>query len=490
MLPGLASASAEEREDALGFFWGTVHHQGDIYDSTIAAVPFLVRAAIAPGFPDRAGILDLLASIAGYSLGRGGASEPDPQEAKWLPAVRRAYDGVMAGTSGYLAALRDADVQVRYSAAGVLMYCRDERALVMGALRAALAGESDPDVQVALINAYLVVASADPYDAASIDQDAQQWLLDLLASEAQDPHVRLAALAQIAERIPQRLPADVVDVALRLAGDMYADDSAPGSSAGSLLARVSGALDERVGDRMVLISRELDAGRGERAEDALRMALWLMRDYRGDYAQLVGKVGGHLCDRSAGPDVRMMAVHALEDLHELAVPAADAIAEVLADARREHVGAANDRFAAASSWIVVQGPASARVGTLVGTLARARDPRVVPILRWCLAYPEPVWQLGQMIGAAGPVAAELVEPIRERISTLKDSDRDSEARAQLAFALGQIGPAALSAAPDLVAMLDDDRAGFSAAAALGSIGPAARSTGCGASSITPTSGPR
>jgi HEAT repeat protein len=95
-----------------------------------------------------------------------------------------------------------------------------------------------------------------------------------------------------------------------------------------------------------------------------------------------------------------------------------------------------------------------------------------------------------MIGAAGPVAAELVEPIRERISTLKDSDRDSEARAQLAFALGQIGPAALSAAPDLVAMLDDDRAGFSAAAALGSIGPAARSTGCGASSITPTSGPR
>jgi hypothetical protein len=131
---------------------------------------------------------------------------------------------------------------------------------------------------------------------------------------------------------------------------MYADDSAPGSSAGSLLARVSGALDERVGDRMVLISRELDAGRGERAEDALRMALWLMRDYRGDYAQLVGKVGGHLCDRSAGPDVRMMAVHALEDLHELAVPAADAIAEVLADARREHVGDANDRFAAASSW--------------------------------------------------------------------------------------------------------------------------------------------
>jgi hypothetical protein len=205
MLSGLASADPEEREDALGFFWGTVHHQGDIYDSTIAAVPFLVRAAIAPGFPDRAGILDLLASIAGYSLGRGGASEPDPQEAKWLPAVRRAYDGVMAGTSGYLAALRDADVQVRYSAAGVLMYCRDERALVMGALRAALAGESDPDVQVALINAYLVVASADPYDAASIDQAAQQWLLDLLASEAQDPHIRLAALAQIAERIPQRL---------------------------------------------------------------------------------------------------------------------------------------------------------------------------------------------------------------------------------------------------------------------------------------------
>jgi hypothetical protein len=475
-LPELASDDAEERENALGFFWHSVHHQGDIYDSTIAALPFLVRAAVAADFPDRAGILDLLASIAGYSLGGGGATEPAAQEARWLPFVRQAYDGVMAGTPGYLAALSDPDVQVRAAAVEILQCCRRERASIMSALRAALSAESDPEVQVALINAYLAVASDDSSSATSIDESAQQWLLDLLTSGAERPHIRLAALIQVAERIPERLPADVVDVALDLAGSMYTDTDEPeeDDSAGGLLASLDSALGERAGDRMVLISHELDAGRGERAEDALRLASRLMRDFRADYTELVRRVGGHLAHASE-PNVRWMAAHTLEGLYELAAPAADVIAEVLADGRREYVDDDDDRLAVATSWIIVHESASPRIGALVATLARARDPRVVPILRQCLEYPTPIWQLGYTIGAAGPVAAELVGPIREQISRLTDKDRDLKIPEQLAFALGRIGPAALAAAPDLVAMLEDDRANFSAATALGSLGPAAAS---------------
>lgn len=470
-LPKLASDDSEERVSALGFLWHGVHHQGDIYDSTVAAVPFLVRAAVADGFPGRDGIIDLLASIGGYSLSNGGATEPREQEADWLPTMRQAYDGVLAGTPGYLAALNDSDAQMRYSAVQVLQYCRRERAVVMPALHAALSAESHPEVQVALINAYLAIASTEPF-AASVDETAQLWLLDLSASETQRPHIRLAALIQVARRFPDRVPADVVDLALGLAEGMRGDEPESDDSAGGLLADLSRALDERVGDRMALISRELDASRGERTKDALRMARLLMQDFRGDFKELLQRVGGQLAHASE-PDVRMAAISALEDLSELAAPAGDTIVEVLENAPREHEDDGTDKFAEATAWMVVNRSYGPQVGKLVAMLAQARDPRVVPILRRCLAHPVRVRDLGQAIGAAGPVAAELVGPVRERISRLTEQDLAGKEHQQLAFALGRIGPAAFDAAPDLVAMLEDDRANSSAATALGLIGPTA-----------------
>ena len=40
---GLASDDADEREIALDHFLGAVHHQGDVYDSTVASLPFLTH---------------------------------------------------------------------------------------------------------------------------------------------------------------------------------------------------------------------------------------------------------------------------------------------------------------------------------------------------------------------------------------------------------------------------------------------------------------
>lgn len=470
-VPLLASDDAEERENALGFLWGCVHHQGDIYDSTIAVVPFLVRAAVEPGFPDRAGIIELLGSIAGYSAGRGGFSEPEPEEAGWRRYVRQAYDGVMAGTPGFLAALQDSDASVRGAAVDVLKYCRRERGSIMAALREALAGERDPDVQVALINAYLIVSSEDLYSATSIDEPARRWLLDLLAAETDPAHLRLAALVQIAERIPERLPADVVGLALGLVEAIYAEAEDPDSAspAFGLLRSLHLALGERVGDRIVLITSELDAGRPDRAENALRTAQWLMRDHRADYAELVRRIGGFVAHPE--PSVCMTAVYGLDALYELAAPAADAIAALLDTAPREVQDGETDGVTAERAWIVHEA-AGPRLGRFVSILARTRDPRAVPILRRCLENPTPIRDLGQAIGAVGPAAAQLAGPIRERISRLSDRDRAGRAHERLAYALGRIGPAAVSAAPELTAMLDDDRANFAAATALGTLGPA------------------
>ncbi len=65
MLRGLLADDAQAREIALDGLYGAVHHQGDVYDCTIACVPFPLQAVADARVPDRGGILGLLASIGG-----------------------------------------------------------------------------------------------------------------------------------------------------------------------------------------------------------------------------------------------------------------------------------------------------------------------------------------------------------------------------------------------------------------------------------------
>ena len=52
--------SVDEKTRELGWleFWAAVNHQGDFYDSTVAAIPFLVEAVRQPEVPGRASILN------------------------------------------------------------------------------------------------------------------------------------------------------------------------------------------------------------------------------------------------------------------------------------------------------------------------------------------------------------------------------------------------------------------------------------------------
>ena len=62
---GLVDSDPVVREESLDAMYGAVHHQGDVYDSAVAAVPYLVEALTVPGLPGREGIAGLLAGIAG-----------------------------------------------------------------------------------------------------------------------------------------------------------------------------------------------------------------------------------------------------------------------------------------------------------------------------------------------------------------------------------------------------------------------------------------
>jgi hypothetical protein len=54
LLRGLASADPVERETALDGMYGAVHHQGEVYDSTLACVPFLLALVASGDVADRA----------------------------------------------------------------------------------------------------------------------------------------------------------------------------------------------------------------------------------------------------------------------------------------------------------------------------------------------------------------------------------------------------------------------------------------------------
>jgi HEAT repeat protein len=53
----MISPDKQEREGGWDNFWAAINHQGDYYDSTVAAIPFLVEAVGRPEVPDRQRIL-------------------------------------------------------------------------------------------------------------------------------------------------------------------------------------------------------------------------------------------------------------------------------------------------------------------------------------------------------------------------------------------------------------------------------------------------
>lgn len=70
LLEALRSPNAEVRGQALSDFYNKVHHQGDVYRSTTASLPFLLELAGDPATPDRHEIVALLVSIGEVAVER------------------------------------------------------------------------------------------------------------------------------------------------------------------------------------------------------------------------------------------------------------------------------------------------------------------------------------------------------------------------------------------------------------------------------------
>src|SRR5258708_17486264 len=149
LLRRLRTARAEmmDEQSPLWHLFGTIWHQGTVYEATAYAVLFLIELAACPLVPDRLGILELLASIAtgssfrdvhGNLLNEPDFAERKAMELKW---VEEAHAAVASGVAAFLAMTRE-ETDVRLAAAHVLALLPEHREVVCARLRSMVNAET------------------------------------------------------------------------------------------------------------------------------------------------------------------------------------------------------------------------------------------------------------------------------------------------------------------------------------------------------------
>ncbi|MGW9437367.1 HEAT repeat domain-containing protein [Streptomyces sp. NPDC055607] len=491
LLRGLASADPAERETALDGMYGAVHHQGDVYDSTLACIPFLLELVADPGVRDRGGIVELLTSIGGIELDdEEELGELPGMEGEFLPAANYAMAAaaIAAGAGVFLGLVSDPDPEVRLAAPCALASLHPEPARVLTLLRERLTVERDTEVRLALVAAVGQLALRH----ASLRAETVEWL-GWLARAAQDPGLRLAALAQRARCAPGEIPDDVVpwvtglleeirtasatgtgpgtprDSAPTLIGQVreFLEEHAAGRPAPwteELLRTLHAALDDRVDDRIALVLAQLRSPDRWQRADAIWLCGSLIRVWRGRYEEVVRLVGEQLHDPE--PRLREAATSFLERLFELGAPAADALAARLASAPPGPAGG----YGAVGR--------SGREGALLA-LARAGDIRAVPLLARALEGEDEVRrELLYATDGLGPSAAMLAPALRRRLARVELDERLYDRAAPLLHALAAVRGA--QALPEVLRVLRGasanrrDRVREAALRTLAAFGPAAR----------------
>ncbi|MGW2557952.1 HEAT repeat domain-containing protein [Streptomyces sp. NPDC001514] len=481
LLRGLASPDPVEREAALDAMYAAVHHQGDVYDSTLACIPFLLELVASPDVQDRGAVVELLTSIGGIEL--DGDDEPDPDEEEFEEAANYAMAAaaVAAGADVFVGLLSDDDPGVRLAAPCALAMLHGEPARVLALLRDRLEAEPDTEVRLALVEAVGRIALRH----AALRAEAVDWLTGLLAP-AHAPCLRLSALTQLARCGPGSLPPDVAATATALLRE--ADEpgnTGEGCGTDDLLRTLHSALGDRVDERIALLVGRLSSGDPAQRTDAVWMCHGLMRTWRGPYDELVRCVGAQLGDPE--PRLRAAAASLLESLFGLALPAADALAARLTEVDEGRNGDRNRDGGAGGA---------ARDDRALIALARLGDPRAVPALAAALEKPELPREVAFAVPYLGAAAAPLAPVLRRRLAEAELDDgtvplmlalgalRAAEALPEVLRvlrsaperggewvtesalrALTAFGPAALPAAPQLRELLGSPCSSVAAAAA-------------------------
>ncbi|MDG4860128.1 HEAT repeat domain-containing protein, partial [Streptomyces sp. T-3] len=476
MLHGLTSADAAERDIALDGMYGAVHHQGDVYDSTVACIPFLFAVVAAPQVADRGAVLGLLCSIAGdedrHADDIDVYSDDEEENAAWIANFLDAQALVRSRAGSLLPLLDDPDPDLRGALPGALAVLHSDPVRVLDALRERLAVEGDEDVIRSLVAG---IGELGVRHRELLGRDAGQLLRELLGRPSAHPGARLSCLIQLARCAPELLPPDTVDIAhqgmlaaynLEAMREAYGAEWLENRLGAERIAAIEEAwrgADERPEepgrprtDTMVSYLRDLAASRtegvgapwandlmrdlhlalGDRTEE--RCALLVEQLDSLDWRQRMEAVeeAGRLLTGWRPPNdlpVAMLARQLAEKEESLArdaarelayiSPACGAVADVLFTAVEEWYDTWEERWYDSS------------FGSALKALALLGDARAVPYLDDVLEYGGIPEGLDGWVEALGDAAAPLGDVLHRRLAGLAPEGR-SEARGRLVDAVG------------------------------------------------------
>lgn len=208
ILRNMIAGDENTRAKGWDVFWGAINHQGDYYDSTVAAIPFLIEAIAHSGIPERARILYSLrdrwldAPVYGgdplVPEPPGGTDIPTPMlaEEELVAVSERAFHesteenhdeeleeefdlssyrrmdlcawqtgrAIQSGRPTFVRLLEDRDREVAAAAAALLLLWPETRALGKQALIRTIAEEVDPVEQGGRILEFGVYAANEDVD--------------------------------------------------------------------------------------------------------------------------------------------------------------------------------------------------------------------------------------------------------------------------------------------------------------------------------------
>lgn len=439
LLVAMASDDEQVRDKAFSRFYGAVHHQGDVYACTMAAVPFLVELAEAEHSPARAELVRLLASISASCLDHGdgvyytvGGELFDYSEASVTMAGRAPLFERFA---------TDQDPEVRLVAIPAVAHFPTDPARTARLLQSQLDAEAEVMQRLALVDTSVALALGHP-DAA---EKVLAWLKGLAANASIDATIRLAALAGRARCTPAAIPAGLVASAVDLIHavgqnpsptEQWASPPKPKNQPApaadvppfitaafeqiehsntvfapttGLLRELHQALGDRITDRAVLLSEQLRSPDAGTRLDGIRMAGDVMKGFRGDHSALIQQIA----DQLAGPaQVAAEAASVLGTCHRLAEPAREALAERVA-----HNGC--DEHDGPRLWAAEEPQLRRAHQEAVLTLARLGDARALPSLLVALDDDVDAWRAIPAATRLPQCADHLAPRLRTRLAALK-----------------------------------------------------------------------
>ena len=168
-LRALLAEDPEVRRAALYDLFGTIWHQGTVWEASACAVPYLLSMLRSPDVQDKAGIAGLVAELADGDSGYEGFTDPNNPLThtmrRQLRQEGRDLDEELRKGRSYVCATREAIEQgvellypylscpysdVRHAVARALAHYANRSAVTVPLLQAALQVEEDPEVREAI----------------------------------------------------------------------------------------------------------------------------------------------------------------------------------------------------------------------------------------------------------------------------------------------------------------------------------------------------